>query len=104
MPSGRDIYTIKPYVPPSLDPSTILAMRAPPSPSPSLPLDSLTLRGGAAGKQGEGDSSDDENDGGGGGRDGRFSGATTVVGAFPGTREDYASAGSPAPGGVGGYY
>ena len=31
MPSGREIHTIKPYEPPSLDSNTLEAMRAPPS-------------------------------------------------------------------------
>lgn len=30
MPSGRDIHTIKPYEPPSLDTEVLEAMRAPP--------------------------------------------------------------------------
>jgi hypothetical protein len=86
MPSGRDIHTIKPYTPPSLDASTLAAMRAPPSPNASLQVAS-----GGGDDEGQ-DSSDDD----------RLSRAGTVVGAFPGTREEYA--GTPAPGGSGGYY
>jgi hypothetical protein len=67
MPSGREMHTIKPYRPPSLDVGVLQAMRAPPSPN---------ALGGA---DGGGDSSDEEGEG-----------RTVVVGAFPGTGTDYA--------------
>jgi hypothetical protein len=77
MPSGREMYTIKPYVPPSLDALTLQAMRAPPSPGGSLRFG-----------DGEGDSSEDEGGG----------GIGTVVGAFPGTGVEYAGGGSSSAG------
>jgi uncharacterized membrane protein YgcG len=66
MPSGREMHTIKPYKPPSLDAGTLQAMRAPPSPNA------------LSGAGGGGDSSDEGGEG------------TTVVGAFPGMGTDYA--------------
>jgi hypothetical protein len=72
MPSGREMHTVKPYVPPSLDAATMRSLRAPPS------LDKDFAQLGMA----EGVDSSDEEDGEGGAR-------KTVVGAFPGTREEY---------------
>jgi hypothetical protein len=84
MPSGREIHTLKPYTPPSLDASTLQNIRASPSPSASLRLDAAQ------------DSSDEE--------DGENQKRTTnVVGAFPGTRDEYAG-GSGSGSGGGGYY
>ena len=84
MPSGREIHTLKPYVPPSLDAPTLQNMRAPPSPTAAMRLEA------------EQDSSDDEDNESKGG-------TTTVVGAFPGTRDEYA-AGSAIGHWTGGYY
>lgn len=67
MPSGREMYTVKPYKPPSLDALVLQAMRAPPSP------------GAFGGAEGGADSSDEEGEG-----------RTVVVGAFPETGVDYA--------------
>jgi hypothetical protein len=72
MPSGREMHTVKPYVPPSLDAATMRSLRAPPS------LDKDFAQLGMA----EGVDSSVEEDGEGGAR-------KTVVGAFPGTREEY---------------
>ena len=38
MPSGRDVYTTSPYVPPVLDAEILARMRAPPEPSESKRL------------------------------------------------------------------
>ena len=74
MPSGREMHTVKPYSPPSLDAGTLQAMRAPPSPN-------------AAGGAGDGgESSDEEGEG------------MMVVGAFPGTGTDYTAGGSSSVG------
>lgn len=70
LPSGREIHTLKPYIPPCLDTSVLQAMRAPPSPDISNFLNADTI--------GQ-DSSDDED----------ASKEKVVVGAFPGTREEY---------------
>lgn len=64
MPSGREIHSMKPFVPPALDTSVLEAMRAPP--------DRVDDYGSAA-------SSDEEGE------------AQTPVGAFPGTKTDYRS-------------
>jgi len=82
MPSGREMYTVQQYNPPSLDASTLQAMRAPPSPGAL-----------GSGADGTWDSSDE-----GEGRPG------TVVGAFPGTGFDYADRGEGASSGAAGYY
>lgn len=64
MPSGREIHTIKPYEPPTLDRDVLEAMRAPPE----------------EGVVYEGDlSSEDEEKG----------GPSAPAGAFPGTSEEY---------------
>jgi hypothetical protein len=60
MPSGREIYTLKTYVPPVLEPSVLEGMRAPP--------DRIDDYGS--------DSSDEEDE-------------SDPVGAFPGTKQDY---------------
>lgn len=64
MPSGREIHALKMFVPPSLEPSTLEAMRA--APDRADDFDS-------------GDSSDEEKQGNG------------PVGAFPGTKHDYSN-------------
>ena len=84
MPSGREIHSLKLYTPPFLDASTLQSMRAPPSPNASLHLEAAQ------------DSSDGE------GAENAKRGAT-VVGAFPGTRDEYAG-GSVSRTGSGGYY
>lgn len=66
MPSGREIHSLKPYVPPALEASVLEGMRAPPS---------------SVDNYGEDASSDEEV-------------AQDPVGAFPGTRTDYAGSGS----------
>jgi hypothetical protein len=70
MPSGREIHSVKPFVPPELDVRTLEGMRGPPSPS-------LVAAG-------EGGDSSDE----GGGL------SINPIGAFPGTKGDYAGSGS----------
>lgn len=62
MPSGREIHSVRPWQPPSLDSGTLEAMRAPPDRADEV--------GGEL-------SSDDETL------------AGTPVGAFPGTQGDY---------------
>lgn len=84
MPSGREIHNLKPYTPPSLDASTIQSMRAPPSPSASPRLNAAQ------------DSSEEED-----GKNQKQS--TNVVGAFPGTRDEYAG-GSGSESGIRSYY
>lgn len=56
MPSGREIHTVKPFVPPVLDPAVLEAMRAPPDP--------LDLAGPDSGyvDNADADSSSDDND------------------------------------------
>ena len=66
IPSGREIHSLKPFILPVLEGSVLASMRAPP--------DRTDDYGGDA-------SSDDED-------------APGPVGAFPGTKEDYTSAGS----------
>ncbi|KAI9819623.1 MAG: hypothetical protein M1827_007073 [Pycnora praestabilis] len=66
MPSGREIHTLKIFVPPSLEEYVLVRMRAPPSPQPSS-------------FKGSSDESDDE--------PAEFE--NDPVGAFPGTRQDY---------------
>lgn len=68
MPSGRDVHTPKPYVPPSLDEDILIRMRAPPDHEDELQ------------KAGDASSSDEE---------GRSKSSQDPVGAFPGTREAY---------------
>lgn len=63
MPSGREIHTLKPFTPPVLDSSILEGMRAP----PDRPDDF------------ENDQSSDED-----------RGFQDPVGAFPGTKNDYA--------------
>jgi hypothetical protein len=63
MPSGREIHTLKPFVPPALDSSVFEHMRAPPDRADDFGSDG---------------SSDEEKDEGG------------PTGAFPGTKGDYA--------------
>lgn len=67
MPSGREVHSLKPYVPPTLDASAIESMRAPPS---------------LADDYGKDASSDEEEV------------AHDIVGAFPGTRADYSGSGN----------
>lgn len=67
MPSGREIHTLKSFIPPVLDSSILESMRAPP--------DRVDDYGSDA-------SSDDEKD------------DHAPVGAFPGTKEDYAGSSS----------
>jgi hypothetical protein len=62
MPSGREIYTLKAYVPPVLEPSVLEGMRAPPDRADDYGSDS----------------SDEEREG-----------ENEPVGAFPGTKQDY---------------
>lgn len=64
MPSGREIHTLKTFIPPAIDSSILEAMRAPPDRTDDY----------------GGDGSSDED-------------APThdPVGAFPGTQEDYSS-------------
>ena len=69
MPSGRDIHSIKPFEPPSLDASVLEAMRAPPERSDDFE-DAV-------------DSSDDE-----------AAAEKGPAGAFPGTSADYSGKGS----------
>lgn len=79
IPSGREIHSLQPYVPPALDAATLAEMRAPPE------GDGVAGEGGA-------DSSDDEIVGAGDGTKG-------MAGAFPGTGGDYGTAsrtGTPA--------
>ncbi|KAH8820286.1 hypothetical protein F5884DRAFT_41631 [Xylogone sp. PMI_703] len=61
MPSGREIHSIKPYVPPDLDPYVLQTLRAPPDRTDDF----------------SNESSDDEAE------------SQDPVGAFPGTKEDY---------------
>lgn len=63
MPSGRDIHTIKPYEPPSLDPVVLESMRAPPEGSDDF---------------GNGSDSEDE-----------VKGDRPVVSAYPGASDAY---------------
>ena len=64
MPSGREIYTLKPFVPPILDASILEIMRAPPDRADDY--------------GGDGTSEDEEE-------------KQDPVGAFPGTNQDYSS-------------
>jgi hypothetical protein len=64
MPSGREIHTLKPFVPPVLDSSIFESMRAPPDRTDDYGADASS------------DEEKIEND---------------LVGAFPGTKGDYAS-------------
>ena len=66
MPSGRDLHTIKPYVPPTLDQDILDAMRAPPERDDKV----------------DDDSSDEGDDH-----------SPTPIGAYPGTTADYSAAG-----------
>ncbi|KAK4218203.1 hypothetical protein QBC37DRAFT_412781 [Rhypophila decipiens] len=78
MPSGREIHTIKPWQPPLLDAYALEAMRAPP--------DALDDVGGG----GSSDGGDDDT---------LVGGASSPVGAFPGTHGDYghrSATGTPA--------
>lgn len=70
MPSGRDMYTIKPYEPPTVDRNALEAMRAPPDRSDDL---------------GDGVSSDEDR------------GVPSAPGAYPGAADDYGR--SPSVGG-----
>ena len=63
MPSGREIHSVKPFIPPALEASLLESMRAPP--------DRTDDTGGGA-------SSDEDIV------------AQDLVGAFPGTKQDYA--------------
>lgn len=67
MPSGREVHSLKPYVPPTLDSSVLESMRLPPS---------------SVDNYGRASSSSDEDV------------ARDPVGAFPGTRGDYSGSGS----------
>lgn len=67
MPSGREMHSVKPFMPPVLEASVLEKMRAPP--------DRMDDHGG------DGSSDEDE-------------GAEDPVGAFPGTKADYSGAGS----------
>lgn len=67
MPSGREVHSIKPYVPPALDHSVLEAMRAPPD---------------RADDYGDSESSDDEEE------------ISDPVGAFPGTKGEYSGSGN----------
>jgi hypothetical protein len=67
MPSGREIHTLKPFIPPVLEASVLESMRAPP--------DRVDDYGSDA-------SSDEEAERG------------EPVGAFPGTKDDYAGSSS----------
>jgi hypothetical protein len=64
MPSGREIHSLKPFTPPTLDPSIIESMRAPPDRADDF---------------GSNGSSDEERE------------ELEPVGAFPGTKDDYSS-------------
>jgi hypothetical protein len=66
MPSGREVHSIKPYVPPTLDSSVLGSMRAPPGSTDDYGMDA---------------SSDDEE------------ASRDPVGAFPGTRAEYSGSG-----------
>jgi len=68
MPSGREYHTPKAFKPPSLDEFVLARMRAPPDPDAAM--------------RGDGDDDDDSDEDDGQARD--------PVGAFPGTRSDYA--------------
>lgn len=63
MPSGREIHALKPFTPPALESSILEAMRAPP--------DCVDDYGGNPSSDEEGEDQD-------------------PVGAFPGTKDDYA--------------
>ena len=63
MPSGREIHSMKPYIPPFLEASTLENMRAPPDRADDY-----------------GDASSDED-----------SKKQEPIGAFPGTKDDYSS-------------
>jgi hypothetical protein len=63
MPSGREIYTLKPFTPPVLDASILESMRAPPDRADDY----------------GGDASSEEDE------------KQDPVGAFPGTKDDYSS-------------
>ena len=65
MPSGREIHSLKPWIPPELDPAVLERMRAPPDRSDDFDTNS---------------SGDEE--------------APDPVGAFPGTRDEYGGGGS----------
>lgn len=65
MPSGRDMHTVKPYEPPSLDPVVLESMRAPPEGSDDFE-----------------NASDSEDEG-------KDNNSRGPVGAFPGTRNEY---------------
>ena len=66
MPSGREVHSLKPYVPPTLDASVLGSMRAPP---------------GSTDDYGKGASSEDEEE------------PRDPVGAFPGTGAEYSGSG-----------
>ncbi|KAL2352308.1 pH-response regulator protein palC [Cryomyces antarcticus] len=70
MPSGREYHTPKPYHPPTLDANALARLRAPPDPSDR-------------GLTGGGDDSSDDDEG-----------RSEPIGAFPGTRADYAGGSS----------
>ncbi|TLD10094.1 hypothetical protein PgNI_06282 [Pyricularia grisea] len=65
MPSGRDMHTVKPYEPPALDPIVLESMRAPPEGSDDFE-----------------NASDSEDEG-------KDNSSRGLVGAFPGTRNEY---------------
>lgn len=65
MPSGREVHSVKPFTPPTLETSALGSMRAPPDRTDDY----------------GGDASSDED-------------AQDLVGAFPGTRQDYSAASS----------
>lgn len=67
MPSGREVHSLKPFVPPTVESSVLENIRAPP---------------GEADDYGKDASSDDEEM------------ARDPVGAFPGTKTDYSGSGS----------
>lgn len=67
IPSGREIHSLKPFIPPVLENSVLESMRAPPDRTDDY--------------GGDGSSDEDED-------------AQGLVGAFPFTKQDYSSAGS----------
>jgi hypothetical protein len=67
MPSGREIHSLKPFMPPILEASVLENMRAPPDRTDDY----------------RGNASSDEDEG-----------AQDPVGAFPGTKQDYSGPGS----------
>lgn len=73
MPSGREVHALKPFDPPSLDAQTLQAMRAP----PEIP-DDFSLDKGSSDEEASGEKKD----------------KSGVIGAFPGTKDQYSGSGS----------